>query len=83
MNCQQPPLQLSRHLLRGLPTQRDDYYLERDNENLPKIGSRVRRGPDWQWREQDSYGPGTVIGHAIGKFNRLGEKLPSCTQTDH
>lgn len=55
---------LPSHLLRGIATQRDDYYLERDNENLPKIGSRVRRGPDWHWQVQDSNGPGTVIGHA-------------------
>lgn len=56
-------------LLRRLETDRDDYYLERDNENLPKIGSRVRRGPDWHWKQQDSYGPGTVIGHAAERMS--------------
>lgn len=39
-------------------------YAERKDANFPPIGSRVRRGPDWKWKEQDSYGPGTVIGHS-------------------
>lgn len=44
-------------------TSEQNAYEETDKEILPKIGSRVRRGPDWRWRDQDSYGPGTVIGH--------------------
>ena len=38
-------------------------YIESDSKDLPRIGSRVRRGPDWDWENQDSKGPGTVIGH--------------------
>jgi len=38
-------------------------YMESKKSNLPTVGARVRRGPDWHWNEQDSYGPGTVIGH--------------------
>lgn len=35
------------------------------NANMPPIGTRVRRGPDWdpRFREQDSHGPGTVVSH--------------------
>ncbi|XP_061194929.1 uncharacterized protein LOC133203079 [Saccostrea echinata] len=39
-----------------------DYYHER-NPLLPCLGTRVKRGPDWHWGNQDSQGPGTVIGH--------------------
>jgi hypothetical protein len=48
-----------------------DTYHESKSKTLPPIGSRVRRGPDWHYRQQDSNGPGTVIGHAgNGKSNR-------------
>ncbi|XP_062620444.1 uncharacterized protein LOC134282020 [Saccostrea cucullata] len=40
----------------------EDSYTER-YENLPCIGTRVKRGPHWTWKNQDSHGPGTVIGH--------------------
>lgn len=35
------------------------------NANMPPLGTRVRRGPDWdpRFHEQDSYGPGTVVSH--------------------
>ncbi|XP_046572313.1 uncharacterized protein LOC124280419 [Haliotis rubra] len=32
-------------------------------ENLPPLGSRVERGPDWMWDNQDSGLPGTVYNH--------------------
>ncbi|KAL4223067.1 hypothetical protein ACF0H5_016543 [Mactra antiquata] len=38
-------------------------YYERVRSQLPQIGSRVCRGPDWIFNEQDNSGPGTVIGH--------------------
>ncbi|XP_060608261.1 uncharacterized protein LOC132760322 [Ruditapes philippinarum] len=41
-----------------------DAYHESKSKTLPPIGSRVRRGPDWHYRQQDSNGTGTVIGHA-------------------
>ncbi|XP_062620442.1 uncharacterized protein LOC134282018 isoform X2 [Saccostrea cucullata] len=41
----------------------DDVFTER-YPNLPKIGTRVRRGPHWTYKNQDSNGPGTVIGHS-------------------
>lgn len=42
----------------------NDDYIETDI-NMPPIGTRVRRGPDWQsnFDEQDSRGPGTVVSH--------------------
>lgn len=42
----------------------NDDYTETDI-NMPPIGTRVRRGPDWQsnFDEQDSRGPGTVVSH--------------------
>jgi hypothetical protein len=38
-------------------------YEEKTSTTLPEIGCRVRRGPDWQFNNQDGNGPGTVIGH--------------------
>ncbi|XP_078314706.1 uncharacterized protein LOC111131205 isoform X1 [Crassostrea virginica] len=38
-------------------------FEERDPQ-MPTLGTRVRRGPDWMWKEQDNYGPGTVIAHS-------------------
>ncbi|XP_071117092.1 uncharacterized protein [Haliotis cracherodii] len=32
-------------------------------DDVPPLGSRVVRGPDWKWGNQDSEGPGTVINH--------------------
>ncbi|XP_061192849.1 uncharacterized protein LOC133201061 [Saccostrea echinata] len=42
----------------------DGYYHER-NPLLPCLGTRVKRGPHWRWGDQDSNGPGTVIGHSL------------------
>ncbi|KAH3725299.1 hypothetical protein DPMN_051133 [Dreissena polymorpha] len=39
-------------------------YFENKNEAFPVIGSRVRRGPDWMFDNQDNAGPGTVAGHS-------------------
>ena len=30
---------------------------------LPAIGTRVKRGADWKWGNEDGYGPGTIVGH--------------------
>ncbi|XP_062614334.1 uncharacterized protein LOC134276068 [Saccostrea cucullata] len=38
-------------------------YTER-YPNLPRIGTRVKRGLHWTWKNQDSNGPGTVVGHS-------------------
>nr|XP_022332696.1 uncharacterized protein LOC111130207 [Crassostrea virginica] len=38
-------------------------FQERDL-NMPHVGTRVRRGPDWKWKNQDGRGPGTVVGHS-------------------
>lgn len=39
---------------------------------MPSIGTRVRRGKDWQYGNQDSYEVGTVTGHSDkGKFTFL------------
>ncbi|KAH3797718.1 hypothetical protein DPMN_151305 [Dreissena polymorpha] len=40
-----------------------ELYRESNCKTLPIIGSRVRRGPDWKWDNQDKDGPGTVVGH--------------------
>ena len=41
----------------------DNMYKESTSKMFPQIGSRVRRGPDWHWTDQDNGGPGTVVGH--------------------
>lgn len=33
---------------------------EKRDPHLPSLGTRVRRGRDWKWKEEDNYGPGTV-----------------------
>ena len=49
---------------------RSTIYKESTSKMFPPIGSRVRRGPDWHWEDQDHGGPGTVVGHAEeGKDN--------------
>uniref|UniRef100_A0A8W8I5N5 E3 ubiquitin-protein ligase HERC2 n=1 Tax=Magallana gigas TaxID=29159 RepID=A0A8W8I5N5_MAGGI len=40
-----------------------DAYEERD-PRMPSLGSRVKRGRDWRYPDQDKFGPGTVIGHS-------------------
>ncbi|XP_070574612.1 uncharacterized protein [Ptychodera flava] len=35
----------------------------RELEGLPPLGSRIRRGKDWKWKDQDKNGVGTVIEH--------------------
>lgn len=42
----------------------ENIYGETSEYELPSVGSRVRRGPDWTYNMQDSDGPGTVIGHS-------------------
>ncbi|XP_053403708.1 uncharacterized protein LOC123554779 isoform X2 [Mercenaria mercenaria] len=37
-------------------------YGEIKSKQLPSVGSRVRRGPDWHYQNQDKNGPGTLIG---------------------
>ncbi|XP_062619573.1 uncharacterized protein LOC134281126 isoform X2 [Saccostrea cucullata] len=41
----------------------DDEYTER-YPNVPKIGTRVKRGLHWTYKNQDSNRPGTVVGHS-------------------
>uniref|UniRef100_A0A8W8I5Z5 MIB/HERC2 domain-containing protein n=1 Tax=Magallana gigas TaxID=29159 RepID=A0A8W8I5Z5_MAGGI len=41
----------------------DPLFQER-NPQMPPLGSRVKRGRDWRYENQDDYGPGTVIGHS-------------------
>ncbi|WAR00282.1 hypothetical protein MAR_024654 [Mya arenaria] len=47
----------------GCPSGPTDMYTDTGSKLLPAVGTRVRRGPDWGYPPQDSYGPGTVIGH--------------------
>ena len=47
-------------------------YSESTSTTLPKIGSRVRRGPDWPMTDDhDDNGPGTVVGHSEEGKHRL------------
>ena len=50
----------------GRSRQHTDGTQERENTNttLPRVGSRVRRGPEWRWGNQDGEGPGTVVQHS-------------------
>ncbi|XP_067666498.1 uncharacterized protein [Haliotis asinina] len=41
----------------------DDFSNVIECGNLPPLGTRVERGPDWKWGNQDADGPGTVINH--------------------
>ncbi|KAK3605993.1 hypothetical protein CHS0354_025022 [Potamilus streckersoni] len=43
----------------------EKYHYEFDDPNvkLPPLGTRVRRGPDWDKDFQDEDGPGTILGH--------------------
>lgn len=46
----------------------NDAYEERD-PRMPSLGSRVIRGRDWEYPNQDNFGTGTVIGHSKdGKY---------------
>ncbi|XP_067667524.1 uncharacterized protein [Haliotis asinina] len=36
-------------------------------DSLPPLGTRVTRGPDWNWGNQDTEGPGTIINHHEGE----------------
>lgn len=48
-----------------------------DEQNgLPVIGSRVRRGKNWNYGNEDGNQPGTVIGHAKqGNIQNFGTTL--------
>ncbi|XP_067666516.1 uncharacterized protein [Haliotis asinina] len=42
----------------------NEFKRVREKKDLLALGTRVCRGPDWKWGDQDSGGPGTVINHA-------------------
>ena len=50
----------------------DAEYQERYSY-MPPIGTRVKRGPEWHFGDQDKHGPGTVIGHSTRRklFNHF------------
>ncbi|XP_046572321.1 uncharacterized protein LOC124280423 isoform X2 [Haliotis rubra] len=35
------------------------------SDDLPPLGKRVMRGPDWTWKNEDTEGTGTIVNHAI------------------
>ncbi|XP_061168823.1 E3 ubiquitin-protein ligase MIB2-like [Saccostrea echinata] len=41
----------------------DEMFVERYSD-MPSIGTRVKRGPDWEWGNIDGRGSGTVVGHS-------------------
>ncbi|KAL4231132.1 hypothetical protein ACF0H5_008715 [Mactra antiquata] len=49
-------------------TSSDSKYHEEKGSILPIPGTRVRRGPDWKYDDQDSDGPGTIVGHVEGSL---------------
>lgn len=50
--------------IKDLQSESNEIDEVRRDPNMPPVGSRVQRGKDWQWGEQDGFGPGTVIAHA-------------------
>lgn len=42
---------------------KDDENFKERYSTMPCVGTRVRRGRDWRYENQDSRGVGTVIGH--------------------
>ena len=56
-------------MLRSQTRDSSDKYHERFNAQLPVIGTRVVRGPDWNHGDQDKNGPGTIVGHAVDGNN--------------
>ncbi|WAR08275.1 hypothetical protein MAR_018233 [Mya arenaria] len=46
------------------PSDDDNSYKEKSDSNLPVQGSRVRRGPDWRYGDDQDQGlAGTIVGH--------------------
>ncbi|XP_056021581.1 uncharacterized protein LOC125652124 isoform X3 [Ostrea edulis] len=41
-----------------------DHECKERYSSMPALGTRVRRGLDWAYDDQDNYGPGTVVGHS-------------------
>ncbi|CAH1269788.1 MIB1 [Branchiostoma lanceolatum] len=41
----------------------DDDSDDEEQDNMPPLGSRVQRGRDWKWGNQDRQGTGTVVQH--------------------
>ncbi|XP_078314718.1 uncharacterized protein LOC111129303 [Crassostrea virginica] len=39
------------------------YFREFIDVDMPPVGARVRRGPDWKYENQDQNGPGTIVAH--------------------
>lgn len=46
-----------------MTNEQEDEFQER-YQHMPTVGTRVRRGPDWEWKNQDGQGAGTVVGHS-------------------
>ncbi|KAL8598772.1 hypothetical protein ACOMHN_033335 [Nucella lapillus] len=69
MKEQESPSQASDRRGKSRDRKRDleDMFEDTDKVNagemLP-LGTRVVRGPDWKWKDQDGWGPGTVISHS-------------------
>ncbi|XP_046572273.1 uncharacterized protein LOC124280405 [Haliotis rubra] len=52
-------------------------------DGLPPLGTRVTRGPDWHWGNQDTEGPGTIINHYEGGGRHGGGKHLLYVQWDN
>ncbi|XP_067666507.1 uncharacterized protein [Haliotis asinina] len=45
-----------------------DFHNVHEVSDLPPLGTRVVRGPDWQYENQDCEGPGTIVNHANDRY---------------
>ncbi|XP_046572311.1 uncharacterized protein LOC124280418 [Haliotis rubra] len=61
-------VKMKTHKTEGKPDDFEDIH--EDIKMFPPLGSRVMRGPEWMWKNQDTEGPGTIINH-----NRLDKWL--------
>ncbi|XP_046350647.2 uncharacterized protein LOC124131415 isoform X2 [Haliotis rufescens] len=61
---QEVKVKLERNDTNDVDDDPDGYDKIKELKDLPPLGSRVIRGPDWKYQDQDVGGPGTVINHA-------------------
>ncbi|XP_033750301.1 uncharacterized protein LOC117334659 [Pecten maximus] len=57
-------LSIASQLIRKIDDGSDEHMTSEHDADLPALGTRVRRGPDWHYPDhQDDNGPGTVCSH--------------------
>ncbi|XP_053390795.1 uncharacterized protein LOC128553645 [Mercenaria mercenaria] len=64
-------LDLEKFMRDHMTTMGQDFYKENtEMQKYAPIGSRVKRGRDWRWGNQDKGGPGTIIGHSYDELKK-------------